>query len=271
MNKLLSFWLAPITAFFYRPVYEKAVKSSAVRGVLYSLYLAGLSVVLVMMLLSLKFMPLADAFVDWTQKNMPVLIWTPAGLSLENGKTTVALVHPEYGTIALFDMTKTNATEADMGKAYLLVTSQKVYMKRAPGQIEERDITGAALRSKQQLPQRIRINGEIAAKIYQNVKGAMAFAVPFLILMISFVVLLAANLFYSLAGILFNLMRSEKLGYGAIFNLTCFATSVTFTLTWLRMLTPLQALTFPFALNILVNLAFMFFAFKVTDKKKEAA
>jgi hypothetical protein len=271
MNKTLTFFTAPITAFFYPPVYQDAAKSSAGRGVLYSLYLAGLSVILIMLVLSVKVMPQADAFVNWTKTQMPVLIWTPAGLSLENGQTTAALIHPEYGTIALFDMAKKSASEGEMDKTYIFVTSQKVFIKRAPGQIEERDITGAGMQSKQQLPPRVRIDGTIVEKLYQNLKGAMTFVVPLLILIFSFIFLLLANLFYSLAGLLFNLMRTEKLGYGAIFNLTCFATSAAFTLTWIRALTPLQAVTFPFALNMLVNLGFMFFAFKVTDRKKEAA
>jgi len=269
MNKMLTFFTAPVAAIFYPPVYEDAAKSSGARGVLYSLYLAGISVVLVMIFLSAKVMPQADAFAEWTKANVPVLIWTPAGLGLENGQTTASLVHPQYGTIALFDMTKTAVTEEEMGKAYIFVTSQKVFLKRAPGQIEQRDVTGAGMRSREQLPPRVRIDGDIVMKMYQNIKKGMALVVPLLILVTSFIFLLAANLFYSLAGLLFNFMRTEKLGYGAIFNLTCFATSVTFTLTWIRTLIPFQALPFPFTLNILLNLVFMFFAFKITDKKKE--
>ena len=270
MNKMLTFFTAPITALFYPPVYQDAAQSRASRGVLYSLYLAGLSVVLIMTVLSAKVMPQADAFAGWVKTNMPVLIWTPVGLSLENGQATATLLHPQYGTIALFDMTKTNATNADMGKAYVLVTATKIFFKRAPGQIEERDITGAGMRSDQQLPPRIRINGDIAAKLYQNVKGAMMFIVPLVLLVFSGVFFLVANLLYSLVGLLFNLMRKEKLGYGAIFNLTCFAMSAAFTLTWLRILTPLQGVPFPVVLSILVNLVFLFVAFKITDKKPAA-
>ena len=271
MNKILTFFTAPIAALFYPPVYQDAVKSSAGRGVLYSLYLAGLSVVLVMIVLSAKVMPQVDAFVDWTKINMPVMIWTPAGLSLENGQATATLVHPRYGMIVLFDMTKTNVTEADMGKAYIVVTAKKVFIKRAPGQIEERNITGAGMRSGQQLPPRVRINGDIVVKMYQNIKGAMVLVMPLLIFVFLFMLFLVMNLFYSLAGLLFNLMRSEKLHYGAIFNLTCFATTAAFTLTWLRVLIPLRIFAWPFVLNILVSLVFMFLAFKITDKKKEAA
>ena len=189
MNNLLTFWLAPITAFFHRHVYEKAVKSSAGRGVLYCLYLAGLATLLSTVFLSVKVIPQADAFVKWTQTAMPVMIWTPPGLSLEGGKTTAEMTHPKYGKIALFDMTKTNATVADLGDAYVLVTATKIYMKRTQTQLEERDITGAAMRPGQQLPPRVRIDGEIAGKLYQNLKSAMAFMGVLAILILSFLVL----------------------------------------------------------------------------------
>ena len=271
MNKMFTFFTAPVTALFYPPVYQDAAKSNAGRGVLYCLYLAGLTTVLVLILLSVKLMPHAVAFAQWTQSNMPVLIWTPAGLSLENGKTTATLVHPQYGTIALFDMTKTAATEADMGKAYFLVTSQKVFIKRAPGQIEARDITGAGMRPTQQLPPRVRIDGTTAMTMYQNVKSAMSFVVPLLVLISSFVFFMAASLFYSLAGLLFNLMRTEKLGYGAILNLACFAITAAFTLSWLKTLIPGQTLAWPFSVNVLINLVYLFAAFKITDQKRNEA
>ena len=148
MNKMLTFFTAPITAFFYPPVYQDAAKSSASRGVLYLFYLAGLSVIFTMMVLSAKIMPQVDAFANWVQKNMPVLVWTPEGLSIENGQTTAMLTHPKYGTIAIFDMTKTTVTAADMGKAYIFVTPQKIFFKSAPGQIGVRDVTGAGIKKR---------------------------------------------------------------------------------------------------------------------------
>ena len=82
MNKMFTFFTAPVTAFFYPPVYHDAVKNPAGRGVLYSLYLAGISTVLMMMELSVTVMPQVDTFVNWAKANMPPMIWTPAGLSL---------------------------------------------------------------------------------------------------------------------------------------------------------------------------------------------
>jgi hypothetical protein len=270
MNKILTFFTAPVTAFFYPPVYRDAARSSAGRGVLYSLYLAGITVTLVMIFFSTRFMPQADTFVNWARTNMPVMIWTPAGLSLENGKTSAVLEHPQYGTVAIFDMTKTTATEADMGKAYIFVTATKVFIQRSPGQIEEKSITAAGIRSRQQLPPRVRIDGAVVLKLYQNIKSMMALMLPFLALVLSFMFFLVANLFYSLAGLLFNLMREEKLGFGAIFNLTCFATTPTFTFSLLRALTPVRVLAWPFFMNILINLVYLFLAFKITEKKPKA-
>ncbi len=264
MNKTLAFLTAPVTVLFSPRVYRDATQSSAGRGVLYSLYVAALSVVLIMIVISFKAMPQVNAFADWTQNNMPVMIWTPAGLSLENGQTTAKLTHPQLGTIAVFDMTKTTVMPDDMDNTYLLVTAQKVFLKRAPGQIEERDITAAGMRSKQQLPPRVRIDGGVAKKLFQNIKNSMAFVVPFLLLPILFMFLLITNLFYSLAGLLFNLLRQNKLRYGAIFNLACFGASAAFVPTWVLLMTAARVL--PLWAGLLINLGYMFFAFKVTDK-----
>lgn len=271
MNKMFTFFTAPVSAFFYPPVYKDAAKSSPWRGVLYCLYLGGLATIFLMVLAFTKVMPVADAFLEWTKTTMPVLIWTPAGLSLEDGKTTAELVHPKYGKVVLFDMTKTNATEADLGGAYALVTSTRVYLKQAQGRIEERDITGAAMRGGQQPPSKVRIDGTTVGKVYQNLRNMVVFVGGFLFLIFSFPFFLLVNLFYSLAGLLLNLLRKEKAGYGTIFNLTCFATSTSFTLAWLSVLNPGRVLSYPVALNVLINLIFMFFAFKVTDKESETA
>jgi hypothetical protein len=202
---------------------------------------------------------------------MPIVIWTPAGLSLENGQTTALLVHPQYGPVVAFDMTKTSASEADMNKAPLLVTSTKVFIKRAPGQIEERDITKAGFQTEKQLPPKIRITGEVVGGLFKVIKNTLFLAVPLAIIILCFFFILIADLLYSLAGLLFNMMRKQKLSYGSIFALTCFATTASFTLTWFQIMTPLRRLPLPFVVMILLNLIYMFIAFKVTDAKDAKA
>lgn len=271
MNNLLSFWLAPVTALFHPRVFHDAAKKSAWKGVLYALYLSMIAGVLTVVLMVGRVFPVASDFVSWTQKTMPVLIWTPEGLSLENGQTGALMVHPAYGPIVAFDMTKTSATEADMDKAPLLVTSTKVFMKRAPGQIEERDITKAGFQTEKQLPPKIRINGEVVGGLFKAVKSAIFLAVPLAVIILCFFFILIMDLLYSLVGLLFNMMRKQKLHYGSVFSLTCFATTAAFTLTWLQILTPLRRFPLPAGVMILINLIYMFVAFKLTDAKDAKA
>jgi hypothetical protein len=265
MNNLLSFWLAPVTALFHPRVFHDASKRSAWKGVLYVFYLSVIAGVLITVLMLSRMLPVANEFVSWAQKTMPVVIWTPEGISLENGQTTALLSHPKYGPLVAFDMTKTSANEADMDKAPLLVTSTKVFMKRAPGQIEERDITKAGIQTDKQLPPKIRITGAVVGGLFKVIKSTMLLIVPPVMIVLFFFFLLIVDLLYSLVGLLFNMMRKQKLRYGAIFSLTCFATTASFTLTWLQIMTPLRKLPLPFVVMILVNLVYMFVAFKITD------
>jgi len=265
MNNLLSFWLAPITALFHSRVYHDATKRPAWMGVLYALYLSFIAGLLTLVLILGMLAPVANEFVAWAQKNMPVVIWTPEGLSLENGQQTAVLTHPIYGPIVTFDMKKTQVTEADMQNVYVLVTATKVFIKRGPGQIEDRDITKAGIQSAKQLPPRIRITGAVMGGIFKLVKNVIFWVVPLLITSFSFLFILIMDLLYSLVGLLFNMMRKQKIRYGTIFSLTCFATTVSFTITWLQIMTPLRAMPLRFGWLILATLVYMFVAFKITD------
>ncbi|MBU9889669.1 MAG: DUF1189 domain-containing protein [Candidatus Omnitrophica bacterium] len=266
MNNLVSFWLAPLTAFFHPRVYRDAARGSGGRGVLYVLYLSLIAVALVTVLLGVKVSPVMDSLAGWMQQNMPVVIWTPEGVSLENGQTTASLDHPEYGPLAKLDLTKTEVTEVDMGDVFFFVTAKRVFIKRGPGQIENRDITGAGFRTGQQLPPKVRITGEIVGKLYQNIKATMSVVVPVTLCIFLFISILIMNGLYSLIGLLFNRGRKQKFGYGTIFSMTCFATTAAFMLPWLRIVIPVPVLPWPIVESVLITLAYMFFAFKVTDQ-----
>ncbi|MFH0985581.1 MAG: DUF1189 family protein [Candidatus Omnitrophota bacterium] len=268
MNNLISFWLAPVTALFRPCVYRDAAKKSGGRGALYILYLSGVAGVLTAILMFGLITPVAHEFIVWTQHNLPVVIWTPEGISLENGQTTALMVHPKYGPIVAFDMTKTDVTEADMEKAPMLVTATKAFFRQGPGQlIEGKDITKTGIRTDKQLPAKVRITGEVAGRVLEIIKNSVFFLAPPTIAVLFFFFLLVSNLLYSLVGLLFNLMRKQKLRYGAIFSLTCFATTVSFTLTWLQIMTPFRKLPLPFVVLLLLNLVYMFIAFKVSDSE----
>ncbi|HOW58121.1 MAG TPA: DUF1189 family protein [Candidatus Omnitrophota bacterium] len=269
MNNLFSFWLAPVTALFHPVVYHDASKSSGGRGVLYTLYITCITVVVIMVFVFVVLMPKANELLDWGKTNMPVMIWTPEGLNLENGQTNYVMEYPNYGPVAIFDMTKTGVTEQDMGKAFIFVTKTQVFVKKEPGRLEARDITQAGIQSKQQLPAKVRITKELVEKLFQNIKGAIFFIVPMVILITLFIFNIVNNLFYSLVGLLLNLGRMNKLNYGAIFNLTCFAMTASWFVMGIMRLPVFHRFPWPWWAGVLMNLAYMYFAFKITDQESD--
>lgn len=264
MNKLLSFFLAPITAFFLPQVYRDAARSSGGKGLLYIVYCSFLLTAFVLMIFASR-LTISDAFIQWVKKEIPVLIWTPEGLSLEDHQQSARLDHPVYGPIAVFDMTRTSVSPQDMEQIYLFVTAKQIFFNKPVGPAEERDITSSGLRSQKRLPTRVRVTGELIEKFYR--KGTLTFMIiaPAAIFPFSFLVFLAGNLLYSLAGLLLNLLRKNKLRYGAVFSLTCFATGTSLMLFCLQTLGPLQTLPWPTAMNFLLGLIYMAIAFTFTD------
>lgn len=264
MNNLLSFWLAPVTAFFFPGVYCDAARSRGTRGILYNLYLAGLVTVFIMGMLVSLLVSGADEFMIWLRKDLPVLTWTPEGLSMKSDVLQpYTLVHPVHGPIAVFDMKKTTVTDAEMGKFPIVVTASKIFYKRTATLIEERDITQAGFQAQQRqqrLPSKVQITGDIVYQTYQNLKRALFFILPLVFLIIFFIFFLLSSLFYSLAGLLFNRMRKNRLGYGAVYNLTCFALTASLVLSWI-----IKSVPMAWFWGVLINLGYMFFAFKVSD------
>lgn len=271
MNNLISFWCAPVTAFFHPDVYRDAAKSPGRRGVLYTLYTTVFSVVIFMILMFAVVLPRTNDFMNWAKQDMPEMVWTPKGLSLENGQTSHIMNYPGYGPVVLFDMTKTDVTEQDMGQAFLFVTQTKVYAKKAmQGNLEIRDITAAGIQAKQQLPPKIRITKEMAGTLFNNVLRAVVVVLPIILLFAFFIFNICSNLFYSLAGLFFNRMKGNKLRYSAVFNLSCFALTASWVLTWLFVLPIFHGLSLPWWAATALNLAYLFYAFKVTDQSSES-
>lgn len=188
MNNLFSFWLAPVMAFFDPRVYRHAAMRSGKRGILYNLYCAGLVTLLVMIILTAKVAPSIDKIFVWLQKDMPVLVWTPEGLSMEsNVPQPYTLTHPMFGPVAIFDMNKTTVTEAEMRSVPVLVTAKKIFLRRGPEQIEERDITQTGLQpqpNQQKLPNRVRITGELMGQFYNNFKRVLFAVIPFVFFLV---------------------------------------------------------------------------------------
>jgi hypothetical protein len=265
MNKVLSFFLAPITAFFLPQVYQDAAKSSGRKGLLYIAYCSLLASALIMTIFASR-LAISDAFIQWVKKESPVLIWTPEGLSFEDNRQTARLDHPIYGPVIVLDMNRTAVTRKDLRQVYLFVTAKKIYFVQPNGLAEERDITRAGIPSQKKLPARVRITGTLIENFYVTAKIAFLIVAPVVLFPVFCFMLLVINLVYSLAGLLLNLLRKNRLRYGTIFSMTCFATGISLVLFGLQILGPLQSLPWPSSMNFFLGLIYMSAAFTLTDK-----
>jgi hypothetical protein len=153
----------------------------------------------------------------------------------------------------------------------VFITATRAFIKKGPGLIDERDFTRTGIKSQQQLPAKVRINGALVKALYANVKRTLMVVLPFLIVPFLFVVQLVGSLVYSLLGLLLNLFRKNKLSYGAIFGLTCFATSTGLMLVWFKAMLPFSQTPLPFLVHVLTNVIYMIVAFKVTDQEPAKA
>lgn len=266
MNKTASFFLAPVTAFFLPQVYRDAARSSWRKGILYIAY-ASFLITVSLLAIFIERAHTSDAFMRWIKKEIPVVIWTPKGLSLENGQRTAVLIHPVYGPVALFDMDRTDVTEKEMGQLYFFVTSKKIFFQEITGQLSERDVTRTTFKSPAQLPAQVRFTGEMIEDYYQNGKRAVLLVTPAVVFLGSFALLLIVNSIYSAAGLLPNLLRTQKLNYGAIFNLACFSTGISLVLIGLTYFFQLPALLTP--MSFLISLVYLLAAVTLITEKTD--
>ncbi|MFH0984167.1 MAG: DUF1189 family protein [Candidatus Omnitrophota bacterium] len=259
MNKikdiLLSFFLAPITGFFLPKVYRDASRASWRKGVLYTAY-GALIITGLVMAIFLERASTSDKFIRWVKENVPVVIWTPKGLSLENGQKIATLTHPTYGPIVTFDMDRESITKKDMGQLFLIVTSKRIVFRKMLGQLEDRDVTKLTPRTQQQpLPSKVRVTGELIENLYLRFKFTFLAATPITLFPIALIVLLFINGVFTLVGLLLNETRRQKLNFSGILNLACFSTGTSLTVTGLIMIGLLFSHPLPGLLTLISLLA----------------
>jgi len=258
---------APFYALFSRKFYSQVMFAGTGRAFLYLFYLATLMLFAAFAAVNTRLLPQTDAFVSWLQSEVPVMEWTPAGLSMKD-RTAFALVHPEFGPLARFDMTMKEISAADMGENSVFVTSQKIYL-RQPGREGFRIFDVMQLGEKNAQPFEIR--PENIGAFYQQVKPWLvvmmsgAFWIGFLLWKI------LAALFYSWIALVINMTRREKLYYGHLWTIACFALTPAALIQSLQLAIPqLGVLPFGTAGSFVVTTAYLYLAIKGTEPPESA-
>lgn len=235
---------APIYSFFSKDFYRLAVAERLGTGFKYLAYLVGLSTVLLWITIVVHLFPAMNSMADWLRDETPSMTWTPDGLVL-NARNPYQMMHPQYGPVAIFDMTLQEVTAADMGEALIFVT-RKAFFMRDPGsnQLRAYDIAMPQNSSDPAAAEMIQqIDGEAVYQFVMNSKTNVFVFGSLLFFPLFFIWKLVQVLVFSGIGYLINMTLKESLPYEKIFLLGCFiVTPIT--------LIELRAFIYPALLNL---------------------
>lgn len=261
----MSLLSAPFEAVYNKDLYRKAAQSSAAHGFLYLLYFSVLITVLAMLVISVTIVPEGNRFMAWIKMNMPVVeIVRGEGIKI-NASSPYEMIHPEYGKVAIFDMTKTEVSLEEIGDWKVFVTSTKGYFQRDNGQLQVYDLKGTRrAEEKAGVDDRV-VDAAFVQKIENIVKPVLLVLILGIIFVFFFIWKLIAALFYSLIGISLNRMRRERLSYGQILNVSFLAITPA---AWVQFLLLLRGLEIPFGFlwSLAITSAYLYFGIKKAEE-----
>lgn len=254
---------APYYALFSLDFYREALLLPLQKGILYLAYLSGIVTFLFALSFGAQVMPRVDAFAEWAAAEMPPMTWTPEGLVMD-APSPYAMVHPEYGLLAVIDMTRTELAQDEMGAAAVFVTSRYLYMRDGSGGIRVHSLTRPA-QDVDPDHLAVLVDGELARSLYAKLRPWI-FAVPVVLaLPLILITKLAEAVFFSLPGYLIARTRQVPLDYTPVFCVTCFALTAS-TLVELRWMVPgLSGIPFGLIGAAIVTTGYLFFALKKTE------
>lgn len=265
-------FLIPFLTFFSRTFYTSVSRDSANKGFLYLLYLSGIFTVAITIALNIFVQPEVNKVIAWIKKDMPVL--TVSRHELKMDKTSpYTMTYPEIGPVVIFDMTKETITPEQMNQVPVFVTRTHFYIQENQ-QTRIYSLKEALNQNPNLEKETLVVNQEFVDRLYKSLKPpffAIAIAVSFVAL---FFWKVLAALIYSLPAMGFNSMRTQKLSYGKILDLTVYALTPATIFQIVRMLIPaLNKIPFISVLDISITLAYVYFAIKMseTDSVRVAA
>jgi len=261
---------APIEALYSIPFYRRVSQASLGYAFLYLLYLSLIGSIILTFGLVSYILPKANPYIEWIQQEMPPLVWTPQGLSMKT-QSPYNLYHEPSGFLITFDMTKTTISQEEMGNSKIFVTSQKIFVKQE-NQTRIYDVTQTA---NPNVPQNMTmvINDETVQNFYNMVKPWFVIVAVLFFFIFFFMWKVFAGLFYSIFGLIMNLLRAQKLSYSSILSLSYFSmTAATLVLFVRILLMPMVQIPFGVLLSMLLTCSYIFIAIKgIEEMDSESA
>lgn len=232
---MLDFIFAPVLSFFSRRLYGKILTKHIGHGFLYLFYLSFLFVLLSVFLNQFIVAPIYKDFSTWLASSSPELEITAAGLETPVQQPYL-IKHPVFGPLFLIDTSKDlNALNSDTSKVPILIGKDHVLI-RNPARQETRSYDlGKIMKQVEQSSQPVRITKAVILELLNRLYNILVPIVLSIAFVIFFLWKVVAALFYSLIALLLNLFRKEKLSYGKLFTLTCFAMSPVVIIQWISL------------------------------------
>lgn len=218
---------APIYALFSRDFYRLVVQEKADKGFKYLAYLSGLALLIVWGAFFFRLNPVVNQAADWLREEMPSMVWTPDGLTM-NARSPYNLVHPSLGPIIVLDMTRETILPGDMGDNFIYVTSKSFYMKDGESDLRAYPLTVDEAQRKDLTPEQMmqQIDGETVYNFIHKSKPTLFLLITIIFYACFFIWKLFQVLFISGIGYLINMTLRKPLPYEKIFLLGCFIVTV---------------------------------------------
>ena len=243
--------------------YQNILKSSLIKGFLYLTYLAFLGSLAFMTIIFLKWVPMAEDFLDWFAHKMPPLTLTEQGIT-SPVKQPYAMTHPTFGTILALNTDKEDATPEDIKNTFFYVTKKKIYANDPiRNKVQVIDLFSPKNKPSHPLPQTI--TGESVRSFYFRAKPMFLTILSLLLAGFVFLWKLIDALLCSLIALLLNQFREEKFSYSALLNVSIFSLTTVSLLQFLNLSSPDFHIPLPIWVKILIGTIYLGFALLIAS------
>ena len=251
---------APLFSLYSLRFYRQVVQSRLSKGFVYLAYLSVIASLAFALLFQIYGRPELKELTHWTETNLPPLTYSPEGLTM-NAPSPQTLVNSKYGLVVTFDMTKDNVSPEEMGDALIFVTSKKLYTVQRQNEMRVYSLVRSG-----QAGQQVSVN-EGFKKTFEVFNQLIVFVILFAAVPVFFVWKLLAALFYSLAGLLINLLRKTRLSYSAVLNVSLFSLAPVCIVQLLGLSFPALPLSLGFWGTLFLTAIYLFLGIKLTEEK----
>jgi hypothetical protein len=249
---MIAFLMAPILTFFSKHLYREALSKGFGRGFGYLAYLTGLFSLIVLLLSNLLLLPFAENLMSWFIHMTPEMTLRGDGLSTAVAQPYV-VDYPDLGPIYVIDTNKTaNDFLRSSEQAPIMIGKQEIVIQ------SDLAAEGARVISLEKLMNQLResnsvflISKQVMRNVVNGLKGFLVPSVVFFLGLSFFIWKITSAFLYSIAALVLNRMRKNKLRYRNLFALSCYA---------ITPVTMIQAVNFSvpdfnFSVNILIAIA----------------